>query len=119
MSDGFLGPFPLTALDVAQRVPKATKGVFVLMTLHEGDPYVRFVGREDAELGRALLGFLGTYDQYAYKACEDDVTAFLAECSAFHDYGGLAELANALHPEPPYVDLFCPVCGHGEASTTH
>lgn len=119
MSNPFAGPFPLQPLDIAQRIPAGTIGCFVLITVHEGDPYVRWVGRDDQDVARALLGFVGTYDQYAYRACEDDVTNFLAECGAFHDYGGLQELANALHPAPPLMDLFCPVCGHGEASAVH
>ena len=49
-------------------------------------------------------------------AADDDVVAFLHECNAFHDYGGLAELANVLHPSPPLKDLFCTTCGFGEAN---
>src|SRR5690606_23512702 len=95
------GPFPLTHEDVISRIPRGARGVYVLITLYEGDPYVRYVGRSDSDLGRELLGLLGEYDQYAFQICEDEIASFLVECNTFHDYGGLKMLANALHPEPP------------------
>ena len=112
----FAGPFALTTDDLKTRIPAKTIGAFVLITVHEGDPYVRYVGRSDDDLGRALEGWIGRYDQYAFAAADDDVVAFLHECNAFHDYGGLAELANVLHPSPPLKDLFCTTCGFGEAN---
>lgn len=115
----FLGPFPLTQEDISSRVPEGTKGVYLLITEYEGDPYVRMVGRSDTNLTAALLAWVGSYSHYAFQATEDDVGAYLAECNAFHEYGGLAELANAIHPEAPFMDLFCPVCGHGEAGVRH
>jgi hypothetical protein len=113
------GPFPLTHADLLTRLPAGAKGVFVLMTVYEGDPYVRLVGRSDSVLARDLMSFAGQYDQYAYQLCEDELASFLAECKAFHDYGGLKELANAVHPEPPLVNLFCPVCGFGFSDQQH
>lgn len=113
------GPFPLTNEDLSARLPSGSRGVFLLMTLHEGDPYVRLVGRADTELAHALAAFEGQYDQYAYQLCEDELASFLVECRVFHDYGGLRELANAVHPAPPLVNLFCPICGFGFTEQQH
>jgi hypothetical protein len=112
----FAGPFALTPEDLTTRIPAKTKGAFVLITVHEGDPYVRYVGRSDDDLEKELQKWVGRYDQYAFSVADDDVVAFLQECDAFHDYGGLVDLANVLHPSPPLKDLFCTTCGFGDAN---
>ena len=111
----FAGPFPLAHSDILKRIAPNTPAVYLLITLHEGDPYVRYVGRAEADLTRELLSWVGRYDQYAYQAVADDIAGFLLECAAYHDYGGARVLANTAHPHPPYQDLFCTVCGFGHA----
>src|SRR5262245_44712208 len=79
----FAGPFDLNLEDLKTRIPPNTKGAFILITVHEGDPYVRYVGRADSDLISKLEEWIGRYDQYAYITADDDVVAFLHECNAF------------------------------------
>lgn len=104
-------------------IPPGHPGSYVLYRGGRGVVAPTYNGRSDHDLaGRlAMHARVGRGEYFSYDVHPDAVTAFVAECAAYHLRAASAE--NVIHPASPRgLDAGCPFCsvrGLGRGVSTH
>jgi hypothetical protein len=108
-SPNLYGPFPLTETGIEANVRAESPGVYALGFERKSLFIVTYVGRDDADVKRALKTHVaGPYQQFKLAHARSGRDAYLQECELYHDYAGLD---NDRHPSPPKgLDLQCERC---------
>jgi hypothetical protein len=122
------GPYKLTKKEIENRVKQSGPGNFALGRMTKDKRFlVRYVGRDDVDIKRALMGALSATSQPGFmdrlKGAEpgDDCfkfsmaagpqAAFEKHCRHFHHFNKKGNLRNRRHPRSPSSErLPCPVC---------
>jgi hypothetical protein len=123
------GPFRLTKEEINRRVKEPLPGNFALGRMTKDNRFlVRFVGRDDVDIRRALLGSLGAADQpgfmsrlmgaepgddyFKFSLAQNADAAFSKHCRQYHNFNKNGNLRNKRHPRSPGNERHaCPVCG--------
>lgn len=123
------GPFQLTRAEIERVVARAGPGNFALGQMaKDGKRFVvREVGRDDADVRRALLAALGQAarpglldrlmgaergpDAFKFSYAQDPTAAYEKHCRTYHGFNSQATLTSG-HPRPPAGAVAkCPICG--------
>jgi hypothetical protein len=122
------GPFKLSKEEIAKRVTQASPGNFALGRVTRDKRFiVRYVGRDDIDIRRALLGALNSVEEptfvdrlmgsepaenyFKFSVAKSPVAAFEKHCRQYHKFNHNGNLRNKRHPRPPgSMPLICPVC---------
>jgi len=123
------GPFELTKDVITRKVGQTLPGNFALGRMTKEKKFiVRYVGRDDKDVRRALLQSLkivqqpGVIDRlmgaepgethFKFSFARTADAAFEKHCRHFHNFNKNGQLRNTRHPRPPDDDpRKCPVCG--------
>lgn len=123
------GPYPLTRQEIERLVARPGPGNFALGRITKDKRFVvRFVGRDDGDLRRALLeclrqeprpGFLARTmgaeegnNAFKFSYAQSADAAYQKHCRNYHNFNTQGKLHNKRHPQPPPgVPVKCPVCG--------
>lgn len=123
------GPFKLNKQEIGQRVTQPMPGNFALGRLTKDRKFiVRYIGRDDTDIRRALLGSLSAAYQpglvsrlmgaeprdnyFKFSLAQNPVAAFEKQCRQYHAFNTKGHLRNRRHPRPPANEkIKCPVCG--------
>lgn len=103
------GPYQLTGTGIDAHVQSESPGVYALGYQRKSLFIVSYVGRDDADVRRALRAHLGgPYEQFKLAYALSARDGFSKECELYHDYSGLD---NDRHPSPPKgMSLNCARC---------
>ena len=105
-NSGLLGPYPLTAAEIDQRIDTSI-AAFALGRKDGRKFLVQHIGRADKDASAALKSLVGDYDYFKYRTYVSTRRAYANECKLFHDF---PSANNAGHPEPPPgIRVKCPV----------
>jgi hypothetical protein len=124
------GPFDLTRQAVQASVTQTMPGTFAIGHKDKAGRFqVQFVGRDDANLGAALMqavargigrpgmmtrlfGSKPAANAFKFSYATSAQAAYEKQCRNFHNFGETRSLENPGHPAPPAGSgLKCPVCG--------
>ena len=125
------GPFQLTKQEIARRIQEARPGNFALGRKTKDNRFlVRYVGRDDVDVRRGLLGALNASatdqpglvgrlmgsepgdDCFKVSLAQSAEAAFEKHCRHFHHFNKNGNLRNKRHPRSPGTsNMACPVCG--------
>lgn len=123
------GPFKLTKDEIARRVKEQLPGNFALGRMTEDKKFlVRYVGRDDVDVRRALAGSLSTAsepgflsrlmgaepgnDYFKFSFAQTCEAAYEKQCRQYHAFNKKGNLRNKRHPRSPSnTKMPCPICG--------
>jgi len=112
------GAYPLTDKDIDANVKKGVPGNYALGRTDPSDKkfIVKYVGRSDTDLNKRLHDWVGKgYAEFKFSYASSVGDAFNKECRNFHDFGGIDELDNDIHPARPEKASYpCPRCDTDE-----
>lgn len=98
----------------SETINKTSSGNYALGYTKDKTFYVKYISRSDSDLRVRLLSHVlnGRYKEFEYSYATSAKTAFEKECQNFHDFGGIENLDNDIHPDRPSnsKDWECPVC---------
>lgn len=123
------GPYPFTRKDIERVVARTGPGNFALGQMTKDKRFVvRYVGRDDGDIRRALLNCLHQEPQpgllaramgadtgnncFKFSYAQTADAAFEKHCRTYHGFNKKGQLHNEGHPPPPGgAPAKCPVCG--------
>lgn len=110
-NSGLFGPHALTEFGIDAAVKGTGAGAYALGSTNANGVFtISYVGRSDTDLSGRLKDHVGSYMQFKFGFYSTPESAYLKECSLYHDFGALG--ANHVHPaRPEGSKTKCPVCG--------
>jgi hypothetical protein len=111
-SAGLRGPFRLSSNSISNIVTKRSPGAYILGSVeYDGMFVVSYVGGSDCDVGAGLGQHIGRYTDFKYEYYPSARAAFEKVCRVFHDFGGVRDLNDSIHPARPGSGKWrCPVC---------
>jgi len=123
------GPYRLTKEEIGRRIKDPMPGNFAIGRMTKDNRFlVRYVGRDDVDVRRGLLGALNAATQpgmmsrlmgaepaddcFKFSLAQGPQAAFEKHCRHFHHFNKKGNLRNRRHPRSPSnARLPCPICG--------
>lgn len=110
-----MGPYQLSADEIAEIVTERSAGSFVLGWRTENGTFKPlYVGRSDVDVRRELefhVRLIPDANSFTFRYASTPREAFMQNCYDFHECGGCESLDNKKHPtRPNHIDWLCPVC---------